>query len=469
MPTKSATPPKSGVASADSHGNKPGDPPNGANREAPAGQPEEHKADSSTAGDSAAAPKAPGAAETIPNPPFRTAKQINASTPSAITWLAWPLVVAGGITALVGKVKSAGKSTLIAQAVAAVLAGKLFLGKPTVKTPVVWLTEENDPSFRELLGRAKLLDRDDLVILSQYFVTRETWPQIVERAIDQADAIESKLVVVDTPSAFTGMTGEAENDAGESAAVVRTISELAGPLGIGVLLGVHERKSGGDIGDAARGSSGFIGAVDHIGLLRRHEGAASPNVRRLETLGRFGSPSDHLIELTDEGYVLLGTLDEVKEKTDQEAVLNALPTDAADALTVEQLGKETEVGRTKLREILAELENSGAVLHTGYGRRGSPFRYFRSQPQPTAPVPVSAAAGGPPGAAAEKLWVMLCESPTLVKIEKGEAFLRDECDLTEDEARDVIEQFLGKLWEITPCLDEDGTLANYLVPLPKGE
>ena len=428
---------------------------------------EDGTAGSSAAVDSAAAPGAQPAAERKPSPPFRSAAQLAASTPATVTWIAWPLVVAGGTTALVGKVKAAGKSTLVAYAAAAALAGEPFLGQPTVKSPVVWLTEENDPSFKELLGRANLLDNDNLVILSHHLVSRETWPQIVERAIVEAERIGAKWIIVDTPGVFTGLTGDAENDAGEAAAVVRTISELAGPRGIGVVFVVHERKSGGEIGDAARGSSAFIGAVDHIVSLRRHEGAARPNIRRLETLGRFGSPTDHLIELADEGYVLLGTLEEVKEQTSKNVILGALPTSTGSALTVEQLVEDTGLGRTKVRELLAELEKLGEVLHVGLGHRGSPQRYFRGQPQAAPPAPVSAAAGGPPGAAAEKLHTMLSQASALQKVDQAEAYLRDACGLTEERARQVIEEHVGKLWEIMEALDEGGTQARFLVALPK--
>jgi hypothetical protein len=265
-----------------------------------------------------------------------------------------------------------------------------------------------------------------------------------------------------------------------------------------VVLGVHERKSGGEIGDAARGSSAQIGAVDHIVLLRRHEGATRPNIRRLETLGRFSSPTDHVIELIESGYELLGTVDEVKEQTDKDKILTALPIDAGSALTVEQLVEDTGIGHTKLRELLEELEQAGHVLHTGYGKRGSPFRYFRRNVQSASPDGNSAAAAGPGGAApaettgekcdghteqdytatseqkaevrrfvAEILHLWLSELGTPPKVHQAEAFLRDTCGMPGDEGRDVIEQFLGQLWEVVECLDDGGKLATFIVALPK--
>ena len=45
--------------------------------------------------------------------------------------------------------------------------------------------------------------------------------------------------------------------------------QLAAADGLGVVVGRHERKSGGDIGDSARGSSAFGGAVDTIITISR--------------------------------------------------------------------------------------------------------------------------------------------------------------------------------------------------------
>jgi hypothetical protein len=466
--------------------------------DAASGTSPEGGADERTEGtaDSAAGPGAAGAAEKTRTSLFRTAKEIAASTPADTPWIAWPLVVRGAATALEGKIKIAGKSTLAADMALSILDGKPFLGKPTKQSPIVVLTEQPDISFREILRRAKLLDREDLHVLSYRLVGGRPWPEIAGMAINKAEDVGAKLTIVDTLAPFAGLTGDAENRAGDAEAAVRAITDLAAERDIGTLLVRHERKSGGNVGEAGRGSSAFGGAVDHIVSLRRLENAPRQTMRLLQLLGRFETPNDLVIELTESGYVLLGTVEEVRERELADAILKSLPTNSADALTVEQLADETGIGRTLVRDTLTSLEQSGVVDHLGHGRRGDPFRYFRRLTQTGSPPGDSAAAGGSPGAAettsercdghteqddtatseqkaevrrfvAEVLHLWLSELRTPPKVHQAEAFLRETCGMPGDDGRDVIEQFLGELWEIIHAFDEEEKPATFLVALPK--
>jgi len=62
--------------------------------------------------------------------------------------------------------------------VKAVLDGLPFMGEPTSKTPVVYLTEQPSPSFKEALKAAGLLDRQDLSVLSWNRSVGFTWPEV---------------------------------------------------------------------------------------------------------------------------------------------------------------------------------------------------------------------------------------------------------------------------------------------------
>jgi hypothetical protein len=61
-----------------------------------------------------------------------------------------------------------------------------------------------------------------------------------------------------------------------------------------VILSRHGRKSGGTLGDAARGSSAIEGAADTIVHLTRPSGQDA-EVRQLEAIGRFDMPERLLI------------------------------------------------------------------------------------------------------------------------------------------------------------------------------
>ena len=78
-------------------------------------------------------------------------------------------------------------------------------------------------------------------------------------------------------------------------------------IGLAVLVTRHDRKGGGDSGESGRGSSAISGDVDVILALRRPEGNQPSSRRVIETLSRYTeTPEKVIIELTDEGYVLLG-------------------------------------------------------------------------------------------------------------------------------------------------------------------
>jgi hypothetical protein len=413
--------------------------------------------------DSAAAQgEGPAAAETKL---FRTATEIATTVSAIVPWLAKPWVAAGAITQFVGKIKAAGKSTFVSFMVAAILNGTKFLGELTVRSPVIWLTEQNDVSFREVLRRANLLGRGDLLILSHHLVGSRPWTVIAELAVVKAEEIGAKLIVVDTLTAFAGLSGDAENRAGDAEAAVRAISEPATAHGIAVALILHERKSGGDVGEASRGSSALGGAADLIVSIRRLDDPSRPNARLIRTLGRFDeTPLELVIELLPTGYAPVGTASDAKTTSVEDAVLQALPSDSAGAVRVEDLMTTTAIGLTRIRAILRKLQAAGKVLSVGKGQRGDPRRYFRGQAHHTAD---SAAAGPSLRGAAENLYAMIIILPALVEIDKALIFLRDICMLTEAQARQVIEYYRGELWMILECLDEGERMATFVIALPK--
>jgi hypothetical protein len=91
---------------------------------------------------------------------FRTAEQIATESPNGVDWIARPWVAKGAITEVDGQVKAAGKTTWMTHMCSAVLDGVEFMGQPTRKAPVVYLTEQPEASFRGALELAGLLKRN---------------------------------------------------------------------------------------------------------------------------------------------------------------------------------------------------------------------------------------------------------------------------------------------------------------------
>ncbi len=91
--------------------------------------------------------------------PYRTPLEVAASTSEHPDWLLHGFVALGALTEVDGKIKSSGKTTFVTHLTAAILDGQPFLGQPTMRTNVVYLTEQTEATFREALGRAGLLAR----------------------------------------------------------------------------------------------------------------------------------------------------------------------------------------------------------------------------------------------------------------------------------------------------------------------
>jgi hypothetical protein len=318
---------------------------------------------------------APRWAETL----WRTAADVATATPAAIGWVVRPWVAAGAITELTAKVK-AGKSTLSAFMITAVVKGSDFLGEPTKRGPVVLLTEERSPTLRQALARAGLLECRDLHILGKTDALGHNWPQVVAVAVAKCRSVGAVLLVVDTLSRWAGLAGEDENKSGVAAQAMEPL-EAAAASGIGVLVLRHERKSGGEVGDSGRGSSAFTGAVDIALTLRRLEGDATAiNVRRLDAVARFDETPDTLvIELTaDDGYVAIGTDPSVALNRAKAEIRLALAAGGGDAaLTLSKVQETCTVARRTVQRALVDLIQAGDVRVHGSGVRGDPHRYQR--------------------------------------------------------------------------------------------
>lgn len=322
---------------------------------------------------------------------FRTAREIAEATPDVVPWRARPYLIDGALLEVVGKIKAAGKTTFVTFMCRAILDGTPFLGEPTVRGGVVYLTEQADSSLRETLRRAGLLDRDDFVVLSWSDMGDRSWPEVVDAAVDEAERRGAKVLVVDTLTRFAGIRGDGENHAGEADTATAPLIGAAA-RGLAVISVRHERKAGGDVGDSGRGSSAFGGAVDTVIAIRRGEGRSS-NVRVITALSRFdGVPETLVVELTEAGYVSRGTDTDVAVAEAMDVIQSRLAS-SLDGLTVADLSDG--VPRTTAQRAIDRLELEGRIERLGAGVRGDPYRFVTSSGQaagkriPNQPVPMN--------------------------------------------------------------------------------
>lgn len=308
---------------------------------------------------------------------WQTAREFASETPAEVPWVVKGLLAQGSITELDGRIKAAGKTTFLLHMARAVLDGLPFLGLETTKSPVVFLTEQADTSFREALERAGLSKRDDFILLPRHKATGTPWGSVVEQARMECKRRGAKVLFVDTLPQWAGLEGDSENQSGAALAVMRPLQDAAASDGLGILTTRHERKSGGEVGESARGSSAFGGAVDIILSLRRPEGAASPNMRVLHGLSRFADTLDTLIiQLEKDGYQSLGTEAAVAVKQAKEKILDSAPQLESEAIAERELLSRAEVKRSSGQEALRILLGTGEIQRTGDGKKGSPYRYW---------------------------------------------------------------------------------------------
>lgn len=188
--------------------------------------------------------------------PFESANEAGEAS-ETVEWVLKGYVAEGAITVLSAKVKM-GKTTLVTRLIESILTNKPFLNARAKRTPIVYLTEQPRVSFRAALQRASLTDEQDLRILYFNKTIGVPWAVVAASAAEESKRLNAKLLIVDTLAQFAGLLGDSENDSGAVLEAVRPLQEIAGK-GVAVLILYHDRKSGGEVGDATRGSSALPG------------------------------------------------------------------------------------------------------------------------------------------------------------------------------------------------------------------
>lgn len=313
---------------------------------------------------------------------FRSGRQLVEIAPLTVAYAVRPWCAVGTISELDGKPKVAGKTTLMLHMVRAVIDGQPFLGEPTKQGPVVLLTEQSSSSIAPSL-RALGLDRDELSILTWPDAFGTAWPAIVDEARAECERVGALLLVVDTLGQFVGIRGESENDAGAALEAMAPL-QAAAASGLAVLVTRHDRKAGGDVGESGRGSNAWSGAVDCIIALRRPLNPARSSIREIEAISRRGDVPQEpvLIELTDAGYVVLGSETAVAFAEAREAILAVLD-DREWHVEKELIEAAGETSRSTVRDALAALVTGGTVEKGSRKKVTEPYPYRLVSPLTT--------------------------------------------------------------------------------------
>ena len=181
---------------------------------------------------------------------FFSPRELREHTPPEPAWV-WDGYFARGWLTIVGGKPKIGKSTLtFAAAVASALRLETFLGRRVIGGPVVIITEEVATT-----ALAKLPDLADIRVL-----TREhAWPKpplvdLIAAGVEEAKQIDAVMLVLDSFAFWAGLGRDDEKDSG---GVQPALDLLLGAAAAGVAVPLihHQRKSGGEDGDAIRGAA----------------------------------------------------------------------------------------------------------------------------------------------------------------------------------------------------------------------
>jgi hypothetical protein len=309
---------------------------------------------------------------------FCTAAEIDAMQIGATEWIAPGLIAPGAVTEVIASVKK-GKTTLILDFVRGCVNGGEWIGRKVVKTPVVYLTEQTPQTFRAQARRAGLGDSPDVHVLFFHKARGLTWEQIVKTAVDKAQQVGARVLIVDTFSKFAGFRGDGESSSGEGGAKMEPLM-VAAANGLAVVSLRHARKSGGDVSDAGRGSGAITGSADIIIVLQRPEGNHPANMRELKAVSRFPdeTPECLVIAFENDTFKLLGDAAAVEHDQAELGVVDQLPTTPEAAINIDEIMTRTKTSRGTVQRVLNELMAAGKVERLGTGKRGDPYRYFLS-------------------------------------------------------------------------------------------
>jgi len=294
-----------------------------------------------------------------------------------LEWM-WHGYLCRGYTMLLVGLWKAGKSTLLSYLIKAMEAGGDLAGKVS-PAKVLVITEEGSGLWARRRDDVGFGDHAHFDI--RPFKCRPRMPDWIEYIEMVADTVRNgdyDLVIIDTWQSVSPCSDE--NDAAGMMAALSPLHIIT-EAGAAVLVAHHPRKGDASEGQASRGSGALPGFVDTIVELRRFNAQEAEDRRRkLRGLSRFDeTPAEVVIELTDGGYVLVGTTGDAKRQDRLEVISGILsPAEWKSAETIRENWPTGDVPKSGLRTLQLDLNHgveNGQWMREGKGRRRDQYRY----------------------------------------------------------------------------------------------
>jgi hypothetical protein len=314
--------------------------------------------------------------------PVRTVQEIISEAGESVAWIVEDLLARGAVTEFSGLAKKGGKTTFWCHAIAAGARGEDHAGFATESAKYLYLTEQGN-NFAEALRNSGLEEHQDHISIVQFKdVSQIGWEQLIKKAGVEAKRSNLDALIVDTFTVFARLKGSEENESGVIAERMRVLNLVAQKYNIGVLLIRHAGKDG-----TPRGSSAFEGVADICVTIARPEGRHAPTVRKIAGVGRYGE-WERNIELTDGGYISLGTDDNIEFRKAVRFAKSVLPSAPQSGIKKQEMldkreGDDKNITARTLDRALAWLVKQGDVgekqlMH----QRGKPKIYWLAYKPP---------------------------------------------------------------------------------------
>jgi GNAT superfamily N-acetyltransferase len=276
---------------------------------------------------------------------------------TAQSWLVPDFIAPGCYTEIIGLMKL-GKSTLICDIIRAAVHGAHFLGRPCVKTPVVYMSEQGGPSLRATLERGRLLAEDDLYLMGPRQLFGLSWPERFAASMQLAERTGAKIIIIDTFAKLALLAGDQENSAGAIMQALQ-VCEAARAKGIGLVFIRHARKMVEDDGvsTAGRGSGAITGDMDICVL---HSKPKHHDLRILQIKSRLSEPDDIWLKYQSGSYVETAQPDSARRRQWVETHEKITTARAGGDFSVRKLAEMTGLSPTTVHtHLTVEKEGDG--------------------------------------------------------------------------------------------------------------
>ena len=342
---------------------------------------------------------------------FLTVAELKVQHPELPAMMLGRYVRQGDIAILAGAPK-AGKTTLLVEAVKAVVSEHgTFLGEEVQHGDVVIVSEERAAQVVEKLDGFEgvhVLTRDNAI-------PKPSWPALVAAALKRCEDTGAVLLIIDTLRWWSDLSGDQSKSDGFVMTALRELA-AASALDVTVVLVHHLRKGGGEGGEGVANSNALVGAVD---VLLEYETGSAPTERILKTLSRDpDAPPVTILNRDDTGRLqLVGVANDVGEAKSlgwRDRLLDALPT-GEPGVPRDELADTLEADHRKWGSALNHLVADGTVARFGKGKKGDPYTFAICQITVQKMLPQNAA----PAAGQKPLEEVVSDSPLPFREEGG--------------------------------------------------